>query len=443
MHPAASAPAAAPDPLDALDGDIGYPSIVAVSEPGAAPVILRPASEPRSQTVRLERGDDDLDSLTVLLGEALAEGGVAVVIRNTVGRVQETAEHLRAHLGGTPVIVAHSRFLAKDRAEKDSHLIRLFGKGGRRPERMVLVASQVVEQSLDIDFDLMVSDLAPIDLLLQRAGRLHRHRNEHRPARLENPRLVIVGADWGQSPPEPLRASSTIYGEHLLLRTLAVLHQRDGLVLPADIPTLVQRVYGPGEVGPGEWRPELRRAAETFAIEQRRKRAEADVFRLHEVEAEGSLLGWVDAGAGDPANDRHAAGSVRDGADSIEVLVLRLDEDGITLRTVDWTPDGGQQVPNNERPSWALTREILASSLRLPFVMSVGRQGDAIIRELEDRTLELDWHSSPALRGELVLLLDHEYRAELGGFALHYDRDEGLRAERIRRERPFESERSA
>src|SRR5450756_289471 len=79
---------------------------------------------------------------------------------------------------GAPVVdLLHSRFPFEEREAREQRTLKRFGKPGDavRPVRAVLVATQIIEQSLDIDFDLMISELPPIDLLFQRAGRLHRH----------------------------------------------------------------------------------------------------------------------------------------------------------------------------------------------------------------------------------------------------------------------------
>ncbi|MGX9227587.1 hypothetical protein ACWV95_17660 [Streptomyces albus] len=133
----------------------------------------------------------------------MADGGCALVVRNTVERVLQAADALRRRFGDQAVTVAHSRFLAADRAAVDARLVKLFGPDGSdRPERHVVVASQVAEQSLDVDFDLLVTDLAPVDLVLQRLGRLHRHPRQ-RPARLAQARCLVTGVDWAQTPALP------------------------------------------------------------------------------------------------------------------------------------------------------------------------------------------------------------------------------------------------
>ena len=160
----------------------------------------------------------------------------------------------------SPSAVAHSRFMAADRAAKDRWLLDTFGPSSgdeanqRRPDRYVVVASQVAEQSLDIDFDLLVTDLAPVDLILQRLGRLHRHERPHRPARLSRPRCLITGAEWGSDPIKPDPGSVRVYDRYALLRAAAVLlpyltGERE-LELPGDIAPLVQAAYGDGQLWP-------------------------------------------------------------------------------------------------------------------------------------------------------------------------------------------------
>lgn len=241
-------------PTTILD-EPGYPLISAT---GLSPRAVPAGSPPRP--VHLEHLDGtgeedpaDLDALTAALRDALADGGCAVVIRNTVARVQATADRLVEEFGSDNVTVAHSRFLAVDRARLDAELIRRFGPPGAttdRPAQHVVVASQVVEQSLDVDFDLMVTDLAPVDLVLQRLGRLHRHDRE-RPERLCEPRVLLTGVDdWAAAPVRATPGSRRVYGEYPLLRSAALLTWAKTITIPTDIAPLVQAAYGDGELGP-------------------------------------------------------------------------------------------------------------------------------------------------------------------------------------------------
>ncbi|NED92081.1 type I-E CRISPR-associated protein Cse1/CasA, partial [Streptomyces sp. SID11233] len=163
------------------------------------------------------------------------------------------------------------------------------------------------EQSLDVDFDLLVSDLCPVDLLLQRMGRLHRHPRgqdqEQRPARLRQARCLVTGVDWETGPaPEPVPGSAAIYGSYALLRSLAVLAPHLGtagaagrpLRLPEDISPLVQRAYGEEDPCPPEWEPVLAPARDKYRTARERQSQKAEVFRLDGVRKAGRpLIGWI------------------------------------------------------------------------------------------------------------------------------------------------------
>ena len=416
---------------DILDGDIGYPSIV-VSRGEATPSVLQVETASASKTVRVERLDDDNESLVALLQSALRDGGNVAVIRNTVTRAQETAALLQAAFPDMTVTIAHARYLAACRATNDARLLALFGKKGQRPPQHIVVATQVIEQSLDLDFDLMVTDLAPVDLLLQRAGRLHRHHGRNRPTPLREPRLVVTGTDWSAIPPDPVKGSKWVYSPHILLRTLAVLDGRDRIVIPDDIPPLVQATYGEDTVGPDTWHPALDETRRVLDEKRSDQEHRAKAFLLSEVRHArlANLLGWVDTAAGDPTQERRARATVRDGDESLEVLVLQRDGDGI-LQTPSWLPAGeNQQIPANEPPDPKLTRTILGCSLRLPAAMVRGGLFDRVVEELElafHREPELPhWHSSHALKGELVLVFDANGRTKLGPFDLLYTDVGGL-----------------
>ncbi|MDR6867122.1 CRISPR-associated helicase Cas3/CRISPR-associated endonuclease Cas3-HD [Microbacterium resistens] len=423
---AAEAGATGPAPTDVLAGDIGYPSIV-VSRAHADPLIVHPADTGRERRIVLDRVEDDPASLRALLADALVDGGCAVVIRNTVRRVQETAADLREQFGGDAVTVAHSRFLGLDRAARDRRLLDLFGPRGARPGLHIVVASQVVEQSLDIDFDIMISDIAPIDLLLQRVGRLHRHPRTGRPPLLREPRLVLTGAEWSEEPPRTYRDNERVYDRSILLRTLAVLADRRSLDLPRDTPSLVQEVYEEPAT-PLHWSSPEEDARLRSEDRKAKARAKATTYRLDTVNTADSanLLNWIKDDAGDPDRDPSARGAVRDTEETLEVLVLQEDEEGV-LRTPSWLRrHGGAAVPTESLPAPWLSDVILGCSLRLPLALCRGEHIDQHIRTLEHRYPAPAWHGSHALRGELILVLDVDGRVTLEPFDLLYTREDGL-----------------
>ncbi|MFD7745293.1 type I-E CRISPR-associated protein Cse1/CasA [Streptomyces sp. NPDC059698] len=416
--------------------DDAYPLITAVA-PGSSTVLTaQPAAASGRRTdVAVERLDDELPTLVARLEDELRDGGCALVVRNTVDRVLEAARHLRAHFGSDAVTVAHSRFIAADRARKDTELRERFGPGGDRPTGPhIVVASQVVEQSLDIDFDLLVTDLAPIDLVLQRMGRLHRHPRT-RPPRLTRARCLITGVeDWGADQPMPVRGSLAVYqGPHTLLRALAVLGPHlDGvpLVLPDHISPLVQAAYDERPVGPTHWAPALAEARHRYLARLAEKRERADVFRLGPVRRAGRpLFGWLDGNAGDADDSRSGRAQVRDSEESLEVLVVQRRADG-RLTTVNWLDGGrgGLDLPEHTPPPHRTAEIVAACALTLPRTLTHPGAIDRTIAELE-RFVVPAWQvkECPWLAGELLLVLNEDHRTLLAGWEVHYSPDDGLR----------------
>jgi CRISPR-associated endonuclease/helicase Cas3 len=108
------------------------------------------------------------------IATAAAAGAAVVWVRNTVDDAIDAVALLRAR--GIRPLLFHARFAMVDRLAIEKEVSSRFGRDSAGAVRnCVLVATQVVEQSLNIDVDLMVTDLAPVDLLIQRAGRLWRH----------------------------------------------------------------------------------------------------------------------------------------------------------------------------------------------------------------------------------------------------------------------------
>ncbi len=220
--------------------DAPYPRAVRVSSTGAE---VRSWQSESKQT-ELTWIDGDPLVMSALLDQALADGGCAAVICNTVKHAQDTFAALQGHLGdGTELDLFHARFQFDERDRREKRAIERFGKGdANRPERAVLVATQVIEQSLDLDFDLMISELAPVDLLLQRSGRMHRHPRT-RPEGLESPRLLLMQPEQNDEGLPQLGNSSFIYGDYLLLKTWLALQRRDTLRVPEDVEDLICEVY--------------------------------------------------------------------------------------------------------------------------------------------------------------------------------------------------------
>lgn len=226
--------------------DIGYPRVLLASNTGIQcehiPCrLLAPIS--------VAGMPEDLDCLAAAAMEALSGGGCGVVIVNTVQRAQELYSRLKDKIAtafgdDAQLLLFHARYPADERGEREKLILSRFGRGdnARRPTRALLIATQVVEQSLDIDFDFMITDLAPVDLLLQRAGRLHRHERQ-RPEVHAEPRLIVAGLQRDRMPELKETAWGFVYDPYVLYRTWAIAGAEPVWRLPEDIDRLVQAVY--------------------------------------------------------------------------------------------------------------------------------------------------------------------------------------------------------
>jgi len=388
-------------------------------------------SETPSLDVRLERIDDTPESVRDVLCRALVGGGIAGVICNTVTRAQETYRVLREVFGDEAVLV-HSRFIAPDRAQRERRLVRQLGRDGERPQRSVVVGTSVLEQSLDIDFDLMVSDLAPVDLVLQRVGRLHRHSRPERPAAVAQPVLFLRGvSNWATKPPDFVRGATAIYGDAALLRSATVLDGQAQVSLPRDIPALVRRAYDSTLAAPPGWETRWAVAEANSVTATERARHRAQSFLLADPNQLDSLNGWIDVVADDPdRSEEQGRSQVRDSEDSLEVIALWRDVNGL-LRLPACAPRRpGAVIP--EGLEWgtgseqSLAREMASCTLSLPIQLTHPGVIDRVIAELEGTVDYSGWQASPWIRGQLVVVFDSDDHATLAGFDLHYTADEGL-----------------
>ncbi len=223
---------------------------------------------------------EDIETVYALIQKSVAEGKCVCWIRNTISDVTDSFVELQ-NKGIENLDMFHSRFALKDRLAIEQRVIERFGKSSTPEQRtgQVLVASQVVEQSLDLDFDVMISDLAPIDLLIQRAGRLHRHqRGErdkpvlyvHTPKDTDEPK-----ANWFS---ESFPKASFVYKDTAMLwRTKEILKLQKRLKMPEEARLLIESVYGDD----GLETPEIFiKAEDTVWAETLNKKSIADFNRL-------------------------------------------------------------------------------------------------------------------------------------------------------------------
>jgi CRISPR-associated endonuclease/helicase Cas3 len=176
------------------------------------------------------------------------QGRCVAWIRNTVREALEAYDLLVSRLGAGKVQVFHARFPLGDRLVTEQDVVARFGRESENAQRAgrVVVATQVMEQSLDVDFDDMVSDLAPIDRLVQRCGRMQRHARGDRGI----PTLHVLAPKWQESPGgdwpgKDFAGTLRVYPRpSALWRTQRILENEGRLELPARARALVEAVFG-------------------------------------------------------------------------------------------------------------------------------------------------------------------------------------------------------
>ncbi|KAB2888799.1 MAG: CRISPR-associated helicase Cas3' [Desulfobulbaceae bacterium] len=190
------------------------------------------------------------------------KGGAVLWICNTVGAAQKQFQQLKELITGEfPLGLLHSRFPYWRREALEKEWMERFGKDGETRCGSILVSTQVVEQSVDLDADLLITELAPTDMLLQRLGRLWRHERGKRP--VDAPRICIIEEE---KPLEELRQMSPkaiinalggkarVYAPFVLLRSLEVWQaQTEGVTIPSQIRQLIELTYEDREEEPVAW----------------------------------------------------------------------------------------------------------------------------------------------------------------------------------------------
>ncbi len=399
--------------------EAAYPRIAWATEAEQGALHLQTSAQ-NTRTLFLQHLDTDITQLGEALQTVLRDGGCAAVICNTVKRAQEVYEALQpffpdnADDGQPELDLLHARFLFKDRAAREFRSLLRFGKQDgkvtdrdnceqtvKRPHRAVLVATQIIEQSLDLDFDLMVSEHAPTDLLLQRSGRLHRHQRANRPSLLAQPTMWVVAND----PADKLNfgVSSFVYDEHVLLRSHLSIRDKTQIEIPGEVSGLIEFVYDDRACSDETMRTRWDETADKL----KQKRADKQAKAL------GSLL-WPPHAADffehfnlqleedNPEFHKTLQASTRDDdAPSLQVVVLRHDE----RQRV--------QVKHFGEARWLLER-------------SVNLASRSIVSQLIAQGAEPAWKEVALLRHHRLIPLDEADQCVLGNYQLRLDQNCGI-----------------
>lgn len=407
------------------EADAPYPRL-SVYQPGrVSRVIGFEADAARRLKVQIEAVTPELTAIRDALSARLDDGGYALTLVNTVQRAQDLyrlygdGEPLRIegqNIGkrladGTEIYLFHARFPADQRQRREDAVLRMFGPPdaatpATRSGRKILIATQVAEQSLDLDFDLIVSDLAPIDLLLQRAGRLWRHRRGERP--LREPLLIVAGLPGSEPPPfgKPLWWSA-VYREDVLLRTWCLLQRRCEIVLPQDIDPLVQAVY-----------EELVPISETLQrrLDKAMETGEGTTY-AQRIEANKAVVGRPDTAEwNDPAR----------------YVLYDEDEPGIHRTLMAQTRLGDESViaiPLREADAFDPAVEPPFAQAKDWFQRSMSLPRKSVVKALKAAGVPAGWKKSPLLRNAYPLRLDAQ-SCWIADARVRLDDDLGLLYER-------------
>jgi CRISPR-associated endonuclease/helicase Cas3 len=415
-----------------------------------------------ARTLTIEWKDDE--SFVDELKTKLAGGGCAAIICNTVKRAQDIYERLRpddffagdASDGKPKLDLLHARYRFIDRQEREKRALLRFGKAGStvpftengrkedhevvRPDIAVLVSTQIIEQSLDLDFDLMISELAPVDLLLQRSGRLQRHDRESdkvsedgkRPITFRDPdtggknpslwilrppldesgnlKLVTQGRQNG-SP--DFGVTGLIYDKHILLRTWLMLRDRGSIDIPSDVEELIEAVYRQtkllDEISEGESqlleitrqhyeseRDNEQQQAQSRYINHPRYRGELSDLMLYAREEES------------PELHPHSQAMTRLVEPTAQVVCL-------------WESDGRIYVDDALQTEVDLKERSPRETEKLLVLSSVGVSSKAVVFEFFKEEPPPGWQRSPLLRRHRILKFGPNGKCEKFGriFELH------------------------
>lgn len=306
--------------------------------------------------------------VVAIIDAALAAGQCVCWICNTVTDATEAFELFAGRLPQEKLILFHARFALGDRLAKEEDVLAAFGPvsdASKRSGRLV-IATQVIEQSLDVDFDLLVSDLAPIDRLIQRAGRLRRHNREASGNRLADgepdqrgmPLMVVFGPAWSDEPTahwfkSVFPKAAGVYPDHSQLWLTAKALRAGKFTMPEDARTLIEGVFG-----------------EASEIPENLQRNSLSVQGQQMAEASLAKMNALNFAAG------YRRGDVMDWWSEAKTP-SRLGDASVNVVLARWV--GGRLVPWAERPTHAWAYSTVRVAERL--LASVSQPEDSILQQ--------------------------------------------------------------
>jgi len=317
-----------------------------------APITARAAV---SRDLAIRYVSDEQEVLDAIRA-ALAQGKCVCWMRNTVADVLAAHDHFANELDVEHLIVFHARFALQDRLATEQRILRYFGKTSTLEQRTgrLVIASQVAEQSLDADWDLVISDLAPIDRLIQRAGRLQRHPRSADGGRLADPQapdqrgqpcLWVHGPAWSEVPAanwfkQAFPKAAAVYPHHGHLWLTAKALQQGRIAMPEDARMLIEGVFGADVQLPSGLQANANQADGTYFSDL--SIAQQNTIKVAEGYVRGGIDWWSEA-----------------------KTPTRLGEASMTILLARW--EGDQLRPwaehENPRHAWAYSSVKIAERL--------------------------------------------------------------------------------
>lgn len=400
--------------LEVMCGDLketAYPLLTHVSEIDAKEIQID-TREGTGRTIYVEFFNEQV-SVEEKIVNASKEGKCVCWIRNTVGNAVDAYEILVNTLGEDKVDLFHARFVMGERLEIENRVLKAFGKESNESTRKgkVLISTQVVEQSLDLDFDYMISDLAPMDLLIQRVGRLQRH-SKHGSERV--PVFGIFAPELTEDPQENWYAdffpkAALVYPNHgKLWLTARLLAEKGQFAVPQDLRFLIESVFGENSME--KVAPNLKIWEDKAEGESRAKIDAANLNSLNfQEEYKRTLTQWVDD----------------------LITPTRLGEEIVLVRLAKW--DGKQLTPffEDKRYSWELSQV----SVRKSKIKKAGNYEKTLEVEVKKALNSMPDRGKwsilipmfPAGNNEWIGVAVDEYDNEV---QVHYNQKKGLSVEK-------------
>jgi CRISPR-associated endonuclease/helicase Cas3 len=341
-----------------------------------------------------------------------SHGECLLWIRNTVDEAQETYRTLQNanFQGGPGIALLHSRFPFFRREELEDDWMNRLGKDSTaRPTGCVLVSTQVAEQSVDIDADLLITDLAPTDMLLQRLGRLWRHDRPVRPC--PQPEVWIQmphsdDASLRDASEKDLRQvlgkSARVYAPYILLRSLQQWRGRATITLPGDVRPILEATYA-----------DLT-AAEPLAWRELREQLEKQKDKMTRVALNATTI-WNNPPLPDEEDvqtrfitypmARLLLATESTPLDSHSVRLCLLDGTVVTAHDFDWSFEAAKAIYRNlvRVPRWAVATGLakpprwLANHVAQPTAVGLLQPGGDIHWPGEEHQTGLSYHADQGI----------------------------------------------